>query len=123
MMTRYIFAIGLCAIGLGTAPWAQDSAPSMDASDAQCELKGQNGMVTMLLCPEGLSAEDMAEEGRIACGERKPCGAWIWTEETAIPKDTPASHDELPKESVQKALAIWVNEAERLVSVSKTSGN
>ena len=60
----------IVALAFGALPaLAEDAAPA-------CEKKGENGMVTMLLCPEGLSQEQMAAEGRAACGDRKPCGAW-----------------------------------------------
>lgn len=84
-----------------------------------CEGKGSNGMVSMLLCPEGLDDNALANEGRAICQERKPCGAWVWTDAAFIPLEAPDEHNKLPKESVRNALAIWVNEAEQLVSLTK----
>lgn len=84
-----------------------------------CEIKGSNGMVTMLQCPEGLDAAAYAEEGRIACEGRAPCGAWIWIDEAAIPEVAPVSHDKLPKESIREAVAIWVNDNSELMMFEK----
>lgn len=108
------------AIALAGGALAQDqSATAEDAPAPVCELKGQNGMVSMLLCPAGLEAAAYAEEGRIACEGRAPCGAWIWTDAAAIPAEAPDSHDKLPKESVRAAAAIWVNDKSELMMFRK----
>ncbi len=83
-----------------------------------CTHEGTNGMVTMLLCPENMTVEDYAEEGRAACGERKPCGAWIWTDMGLVPEEAPDSHDKLPKESIQGSKAIWMNELDQLITLT-----
>jgi len=106
--------MAMAVVAAATAP-----AMAQDEYAPVCELKGTNGMVTMLLCPDGLEIEALAEEGRIACDGRKPCGAWIWTDVDAIPEEVPDSHDKLPKESIQQALAIWVNEKENLIALTK----
>lgn len=66
-------AFGLLAVALA----AGSALPATAEEDyvPVCEIKGSNGMVTMLLCPEGLEAAALADEGRIACDERMPCGA------------------------------------------------
>lgn len=87
--------------------------------ELQCEDKGTNGMVTLLLCPEGLSQEEFAQEGRAACGGRKPCGAWIWVDLAAVPAEAPDSHDKLPQAAVASAVAIWVNETQQLVVLER----
>jgi hypothetical protein len=103
---------------------AQDQPDADDApAEPACELKGENGMVSMLLCPEELEAEQYAAEGRIACEGRAPCGAWIWTDVAAVPAEAPDAHDKLPKESVQKAVAIWVNDNQQLMMLKKEPGN
>ncbi|WP_135504602.1 hypothetical protein [Roseovarius aestuariivivens] len=110
--TRLWTAIACVAWATAPALADEDYAPV-------CELKGTNGMVTMLLCPEGLQPETLAQEGKAACDGRKPCGAWVWTDASAIPEEAPDAHDKLPKASVQQALAIWMNEAEQLISLAK----
>ena len=78
-------------------------------------------MVSMLLCPEGLEPDVLAEEGKIACDGRAPCGAWVWTDAAAIPAEAPDAHDKLPKESVQQAIAIWVNDNSELMMLKKAA--
>lgn len=110
-----IMAVALAA-GSGLPAMAQDAYVPV------CENKGSNGMVTMLLCPEGLESAALADEGRIACEGRMPCGAWMWVDADAIPDEAPESHDKLPKASIQQALAIWVNEAEQLITLGREQG-
>lgn len=87
----------------------------------QCETRGTNGMVTLVLCPEGLSNEDMAREGKLACGDRKPCGAWFWSDEAMVPAEAPASHDKLPPESIRASNGVWMNEMDQLVTLQKSN--
>ncbi|MGI9389518.1 MAG: hypothetical protein ACR2O1_05615 [Boseongicola sp.] len=90
------------------------------ADGAKCTEMGTNGMVTMLLCPTDLDDEVLAEEGRIACGDRKPCGAWLWTDAAAIPETAPANHDDLPESAIQSAIAVWVNESGNLITIRRS---
>lgn len=87
----------------------------------QCEMRGTNGMVTLLLCPEGLSNEDFVREGKLACGERKPCGAWIWTDEAQVPAEAPESHDKLPPEAIRSSHGVWMNEIGQMVTLQKSN--
>lgn len=82
-----------------------------------CEHKGTNGMVTMLLCPDDLDAEDMAHEGQAVCGDRMPCGAWIWTNLSDMPTDPPDSHDKLTPAQVTSSKGVWMNELSQLVTI------
>lgn len=127
-MTRIPKFFAIATLAGALAPWsgatAQDQTDTADApAEPVCELKGENGMVSMLLCPEGLEAEAYAAEGRIACEGRAPCGAWIWTNAEAIPAEAPDAHDKLPKESVQQAIAIWVNDTAQLMMLQKETTN
>lgn len=106
---------------LGTAGAA--GAALAQEAEPRCEGRGENGMVSLLLCPEGLEAEDYAAEGRIACDGRKPCGAWIWLQAEAVPAEAPDAHDKLPRASVQQAVAIWVNESEKLMMLERQAGD
>lgn len=87
-----------------------------------CEAKGTNGMVTVVLCPPGLDDEAWQQAGRAACGERKPCGAWIWDDVETLPGDIPDSHDKLAPEDVRNARAVWMNERQELYLIEKETG-
>ncbi len=85
------------------------------AQETQCEARGHNGMVTLVLCPSGLDQDAWKDAGVAACGDRLPCGAWIWQDEAAMPTEAPDAHDKLAPEQVRSAVAIWVSEAEKLL--------
>ena len=98
-----------------------EAANAQDESTAgRCELKDQHEMVTLLLCPSDLNERQLADEGQVACADQKPCGAWIWHNPEDMPEKAPARHDELTASQVQTARAIWINETEQLIVISKT---
>ena len=100
--------------------WTADHVVAQDATASPvCETRGVNGMVTLLLCPEGLSLEEFADEGRMACGDRLPCGAWIWTDENQVPLVAPSRHDELRANEVRSAKAIWMAEQNSLITLEQ----
>ncbi len=102
------------------------SAPPVLAQDDYepvCEQRGTNGMVAMLLCPSGLDHAALSMEGKAYCGETKPCGAWIWDDESMVPAEAPDSHDKVPGDSVRAALGIWMNEADQLVVLESEATN
>lgn len=115
MMRKTLLASALCGAGMAFPALADEDAAPV------CEHKGTNGMVTMLLCPEGLELEKLANEGKAACDGRMPCGAWIWTDASFIPEEAPDAHDKLSQESVQNALAIWVNEDQKIITLERTA--
>lgn len=97
------------------------AATASAQDERKCELRGTNEMVTLLLCPAGLSDEALATEGQIACDGRKPCGAWIWVNEADVPEAVPARHDELTAEAIQSSIAVWVNETDNLVTIRRSA--
>lgn len=116
-MTRLLYLltpIALCS----SAALAQEA---VEKTELQCTTQDRNEMVLILLCPDTLDAQQMAEEGRAACGGQLPCGAWIWTAEGDLPTETPPSHDMLPPDAIAAARAIWVDEDEQLILLAKES--
>jgi len=114
MLIKTATIILAATIGLALPATAQEAA-----ENPVCQVMGENGMVTLLLCPEGLSQELLASEGVAACTGRLPCGAWIWTDATMIPAEAPDSHDKLTKAEVKSATAIWVAEQSKLIQLNK----
>lgn len=96
---------------------------ALEGYEPVCEGRGANGMVAMLLCPEGLSADNLAREGMAFCRETKPCGAWMWDDEAFVPAEAPDSHDKLPGDSVRAALGVWMNEAGQMVVLQADAKN
>ena len=74
-------------------------------------------MLAGVLCPADLTIEELAEAGRLACEDRRPCGAWIWDNPEYVPAELPDAHDKLPKLSVQNALAIWVADKNEMIKL------
>lgn len=107
------FLAGL-ALGMGMLPTLASGEPA-----GQCSSEGSNGMVTAVLCPTGLDEAAWQEAGKAACGDRMPCGAWIWDDTANLPAEIPDSHDKLPGDSVKTALAIWMNERDQLIVIAK----
>ena len=84
-----------------------------------CEHKGSNGMVTMMLCPEGLKLEQLAKEGQMVCGDRKPCGVWIWENEADVPDEAPNSHDKLTEKQITSSRGVWMHEHQQFIEISE----
>ena len=79
------------------------------------------GSLTLLppgLTPEGLDQAALAEAGKAACGETKPCGAWFWTDAANAPETAPDNHDGLNQAQVTSSLGVWVNEDQQLISIT-----
>jgi len=114
MLIKTATIILAATIGLALPATAQEAA-----ENPVCQVMGENGMVTLLLCPEGLNQELLASEGVAACNGRLPCGAWIWTDATMVPAEAPDSHDKLTQAAVRSAIAIWVGERSQLIQLQK----
>jgi hypothetical protein len=108
------FSIAAAAFALGSAAVSQEVP-----ENPVCEVKGKNGMVTLLLCPEGLDDVALAGEGKAACNGRLPCGAWIWENELDMPAETPDSHAKLSPEQITASRGVWMNELNQMVIIGK----
>lgn len=87
------------------------------AQETTCEERGTNGMVTLVLCPPGLSVEELQQAGAAACGDRKLCGAWIWTNPADVPTEVPETHDKLTPEQITSSSGVWVNETQEMITL------
>ncbi|MGB5559137.1 MAG: hypothetical protein WBN04_14145 [Paracoccaceae bacterium] len=116
-MKKIACIVAVLGAGMISGPvGAQDSGADA-AAESQCTVGDTNGMVTLVLCPPGLDQEALKTAGEAACGERMPCGAWIWVDEAKMPEVAPDSHDKLTQEQITAAAAIWVNEAKQLITL------
>ena len=87
------------------------------AQETTCEARGTNGMVTLVLCPPGSSLEEMQQAGAAACGDRKLCGAWIWTDPADVPAEVPDGHDKLTPEQITSSSGVWSNETQEFITL------
>ena len=44
---------------------------------------------------------------------------WIWDDAALVPETAPATDAELPKDRTGKAVAVWANDSQSLVSLRK----
>jgi len=88
------------------------------AAESECLVRDQNELVTVVICPTGLSQLEWHDAGVAACGARKPCAAWIWDDPEKAPEVAPPTPTELSREEITDAVAIWVNETANLITIS-----
>ena len=107
------------ALALGLAPGlvpggaAAQGTAAPDATD--CQTRDVNGMITVVVCPPGLAAIGWQAAGRIACGDRQPCLAWIWDDADLAPETAAPTSEELGGEALATAVAVWVNDDRQLI--------
>jgi len=73
---------------------------------ASCRQIGRTGLAHAVVCPAGLSSEDLATAGSNACDEPlgTPCMAYIWTAGVNAPERLPIS-----KAQSAAVSAVWSN--------------
>jgi hypothetical protein len=107
-------AVAACvAFGWGTGRAAADEP----LGETGCVHRDTNGMVTLVICPPGLPVEALGEAGDAACGDRRPCAAWIWDDAAVVPAAAPDTHEALGAETIAAAVAIWVAEDKSLITL------
>ncbi|MFZ5790627.1 MAG: hypothetical protein ACOY3L_08020 [Pseudomonadota bacterium] len=79
---------------------------SGSSAAAACREIGRNGLVHAVVCPAGLSADDLEAAGRHACNEPvgTPCMTYIWNEGPQAPGSLPMSDTQAAAVTV-----VWSN--------------
>jgi hypothetical protein len=115
------FPSGTFMIGAAAAALALSAplAPPAKAADTECQLRGRNGPVAVILCPKGQNQEVWQQAGVKACGTNYPCGAWIWESNEEIPTTVPALPTDFTPTQIRNAVAVWVAEKGQLITISK----
>lgn len=85
----------------------------------QCEVRSEEPFISVLLCAPGLDQQTLSLAGKMACGDRLPCGAWIWSDQGQIPIIAPKEHGDLTQAQVTSAVGVWVAEQAILVQIEK----
>lgn len=114
---RHFLKLGLVSAALTcavTAAMAQDEP----TGENLCEARDSSAVISVALCPEGLTKEDLSAAGTAICDKRLPCGVWFWTDEANMPSEAPDNHDGLTQEQITSALAVWVAEKNSLISIA-----
>ncbi|WP_299847930.1 hypothetical protein [uncultured Roseovarius sp.] len=108
---RSLAAVSVLAMAAATTVAAQE--------EGLCEVRDSSDIISVALCPEGLSQEDLGKAGAEICGERLPCGVWFWTNPDDAPAEAPDNHDGLTKEQVTTATAVYVGEDKMLINIEE----
>ncbi len=95
------------------------SLAAQETGAGQCEQKAASEVISIVICPEDLSLEQLAGAGKTFCDKRLPCGAWIWSDQASAPEEAPENHDGLTKAQVTSAVGVWVAEQNQFISIEK----
>ena len=106
-------------LALTGAAFLSTDLAAQEAGVEQCEQAAASQIISIVVCPKGLTAEQMAEAGKKICGERLPCGARSWSDPGAAPEVAPENHDGLTQAQVTSAMGVWVAEQEQFISIEK----
>jgi hypothetical protein len=93
------------------------AAAAPDAAD--CAVRDTTGMITLVVCPENLSMDELRLVGEAACDGRDPCLAWIWDDPAVVPEEAPETSEGLGGEALAAARAVWVQYDRQLISMSE----
>ena len=97
-------------------------AVSDEESDlaADCSIRASGGEVAVIVCPPGSHAKVWRAAGRKACAaSRGICNAWIWEDADKAPLEAPLTDSDLPEAQVKAAVAVWINDSERMMLLRK----
>ncbi|MFK5981001.1 MAG: hypothetical protein QM488_19195 [Rhizobiaceae bacterium] len=92
----------------------------VQAEVAECSVLDTNDFTVVVICPEGLDQSGWRDAGAKACGLLKPCAAWIWVDPKIAPKTAPSTPTLFSQEQIANAVAIWVNEKQELIMITKS---
>ena len=113
----------LCLAIYGLAPTPASSATAAQttpASATDCVVQAASENVTVLVCPPGLSREDWRAAGEEVCDSASGiCNVWIWDDAAKAPRDAPPTDAELSPGHVRDAVAVWVDDAKRLMTLRR----
>ena len=114
-------ALAFAALAAPLPAAGQEASTTTEAGSgsSDCETRSSSGIIRILLCGEGVDAEELAEAGRAACDGALPCGAWFYTSADKLPAEAPENHDGLPPEQVRTARGVYVAESDLLIEISK----
>jgi hypothetical protein len=132
MIPRPVLAAALLAlVSALAAPAAaqdavQDSAPDAAGQAVQvapeaagCTVRDTTGMITLVICPEGLGMDALRAAGEAACDGRELCLAWIWDDPEVVPDEAPETSEGLGGEALAAARAVWVQYDRQLISMEE----
>ena len=118
MIPRLALA-GLLLASSALSALAEEATEDAVPGPADCTVRDSTGMITLVICPEGLRAADLQLAGQAACDGREPCLAWIWDDPEVVPSEAPATSEGLGGDALAAALAVWVQDDGQLISMEQ----
>lgn len=86
---------------------------------AACAVTQRSEAVVLMLCPPAQTEVTWRAAALKACEGKQRCNVWIWDDAAHLPANAPATDAELPKTLTAKAVAIWAQDSQSLVSLRK----
>ncbi|MFO1074450.1 MAG: hypothetical protein U1E17_17550 [Geminicoccaceae bacterium] len=80
----------------------------------RCEFRGRDAGAAVVVCPRGLSDDELRLIGRVACQGAGQCTAWFWDDASLAPTAPPTVDRPMTAEQADAALAIYIAETTRL---------
>lgn len=114
-MGRNIFLVFYLLSG---AIFVAASAISAFGQPTGCSVRDRRDFTVIVICPKELSQDSLRNAGLEACGSTKPCAAWIWVDEQKAPAVAPKTPEDFSRVQIVSAVAIWVNEDQKLITIS-----
>lgn len=109
-MRRLVFISSLLGF-LATHASSQD--------EASCTERDASAVIHVMICPETLSDEALAAEGKRICKDLLTCGVWFWTRNEDAPAIAPDNHDGLTAEEVQSSVGVYSAEQGLLIRIDR----
>lgn len=86
---------------------------------AECAQASRSGNIVLMTCSLDATTETWTQAAKQACGDDKSCNVWFWQRGVQLPKIAPLTDIELPKSLTSKALAVWANDSNSLLTLKK----
>jgi hypothetical protein len=110
-----MFAGIVMACALAGSAGAEDGP----AGKSKCTVRDSEGTIRVLICPPGLSQEEMRVAGEEACGVQVLCNAWMWDAGSAAPQNAPSRDADIDPTVAGNAVAVWANDVKTLMMIKK----
>lgn len=108
---RVFMSLGVLLMSSHTA--AAPQAPAV------CAVTQRSEAVVLMLCPPAQTEVTWRAAALKACDGKQRCNVWIWDDAAQLPATAPVTDAELPKALTAKAVAIWAQDSQSLVSLRK----
>ncbi len=96
-------------------------AESSQLENSECSIRDSSEKVVLVVCPAGLDQPEWRAAGTKACRSTTGiCNAWIWDSQEKAPEKAPLMDGDMDIKNRGDAIAVWVNDAQRLMIIRKT---